>query len=105
MMSLSAQQPIQSDDQRDPRVQGMRLLGTPSKTATAPVALSSITARIAGRTRYLTRSHVVIPRRKKRKFSGPIANAGQNGQSAGYLASVAVALNRWLKKRDENPAQ
>ncbi|MCS3613260.1 hypothetical protein GGP56_003281 [Salinibacter ruber] len=53
MMSLLAHQPIQSNDQRDPRVQGMRLLLCRRKTVTAPAALSSRTARIAGRTRCL----------------------------------------------------
>ncbi len=44
---------------------------------------------------------------KRRRIGSPepTANAGQNGQSVAFLESVAVALNRWLEKKDVKPSQ
>ena len=77
----------------------MRLLVTPPKTATAPAASNSITARIVECTRDLISNRGVILEGKRIGYSKFTTNVGQNGRSAGYSESTAVALTQWLGKK------
>ncbi len=73
--------------------------------ATAPAAPSSITARIAGRTRCLGLEPRGYSEEEKEKILRAYRERGSKRAVSRIFGVSRNTLTRWLEKRDENPIQ